>query len=332
MHSNSKIPGLALALLFMGLISYMASAVYCTHGHAEVVFIRDALRIKQSWARQIGGEVRSRVVVCGGSSAAFGIVPSRIQGRIGRPVINMGLHAGLGPRLLASLAQRETKPGDTFVVAFEPPLLNRDWNHPALGIQLAMASGLDELVDRSGEGGAFGINLSLYSALRPGAWHTLVLAGRLVARKPLGRYSSKDLSPDGWQQTTIRWNNPSLTGESWKLSKDSVEGLRSLVEWGKSHNIVVVYALPWAYGTKTDARLLRGNNLRLLREIAGIMPVITGSSLGAVSDPARFLDSEWHLDATGAESRSDELADALRSQRYLSASDLDQFSSKKVDP
>jgi hypothetical protein len=150
----------------------------------------------------------------------------------------------------------------------------------------------------------------------------LVLLGRLSLRQPLSRYRPADLSDDGWVQTPLRWAVNPVKAGGWRLSLDSRKELGALAEWCRTNQVKLVYALPWGYTSPREAANLREANRQMLREIAGTCPVIAGPALGVVTDPARFLDSEWHLDPVGAEARSDELGEALRSRRFLSADEV----------
>jgi hypothetical protein len=60
-----------------------------------------------------------RLLVVGGSSVLFGIQAELIQRETGRPTINLGTHAALGPRYLLHRARAVARPGDTILLALE---------------------------------------------------------------------------------------------------------------------------------------------------------------------------------------------------------------------
>jgi hypothetical protein len=64
-----------------------------------------------------------RVLLVGGSSLAFGVNSAAIARVFGRPVVNLGLHAGLGLELMLSQAERALGPGDLVVVSPEYVIL-----------------------------------------------------------------------------------------------------------------------------------------------------------------------------------------------------------------
>lgn len=64
-----------------------------------------------------------RVILAGGSSWAFGVLSPRLEQALGRPVVNLGLHAGLGREFMLREAETAARPGDIVVLSLEYPLL-----------------------------------------------------------------------------------------------------------------------------------------------------------------------------------------------------------------
>ena len=60
-----------------------------------------------------------KVMFVGGSNLLFGINPDSLSKRTGAPVLNYGLHAGLGIDLIADRASQYVRPGDVVVYAPE---------------------------------------------------------------------------------------------------------------------------------------------------------------------------------------------------------------------
>lgn len=56
-----------------------------------------------------------RIILIGGSSVPFGIDSTRLESELGRPVVDMGLHAGLGMRFMLSDLLPYVRPGDLVV-------------------------------------------------------------------------------------------------------------------------------------------------------------------------------------------------------------------------
>lgn len=60
-----------------------------------------------------------RVILLGGSNVALGFESDRMERELGRPVVNMGLAAGLGAEFMLAEIEPELKAGDTVVLSFE---------------------------------------------------------------------------------------------------------------------------------------------------------------------------------------------------------------------
>lgn len=128
--------GLFLGLL-AGLLGWVAFAV--EPDAAEVSFL-SGYRDKTTRLEQ---RDRPGVILVGGSNVAFGFDNPRMSRQIGRPVINMGLHADLGARAMLRQIDPHLVRGDHVVLIFEPDL----WTGDAGGSAALAALMID--VDRS---------------------------------------------------------------------------------------------------------------------------------------------------------------------------------------
>lgn len=61
----------------------------------------------------------SRIILVGGSNLKYGVDSPRLERAIGRPVVNMGLHAGLGIVYSLNYVRRHVRPGDCVVACPE---------------------------------------------------------------------------------------------------------------------------------------------------------------------------------------------------------------------
>jgi hypothetical protein len=76
----------------------------------------DAIIDKHRLAERTGSP---RVLLCGGSNLAFGVNSKEIEDAIGVPVVNMGLHAGLGLEFILNEIRAVGRSGDVVVIAVE---------------------------------------------------------------------------------------------------------------------------------------------------------------------------------------------------------------------
>jgi hypothetical protein len=73
--------------------------------------------------RRVESEPPPRVLLVGGSSLAFGANSSRLERALGRPVVNLGVNAGLGLDLVIRPAERAMAAGDLVILSPEYRLL-----------------------------------------------------------------------------------------------------------------------------------------------------------------------------------------------------------------
>lgn len=84
--------------------------------------VKRAYEVKTKIAKRFQNE---RVLyIVGGSSAYFGIDAALMERQLGRPVVNYGVHAGLGLDYLLFQLEKIVKPGDSVLLAFELYLLS----------------------------------------------------------------------------------------------------------------------------------------------------------------------------------------------------------------
>jgi hypothetical protein len=117
--------------LVAGLLIFM-SAVRIQLGvpTASSAWVHEIIERKQRAAQSI---TAPKLVLLGGSSTLFGIKASVLESELGVPVINGGLHAGLGMDCILREGKKMLRPGDTVMLFPEYELLSfgeknrREW-------------------------------------------------------------------------------------------------------------------------------------------------------------------------------------------------------------
>ena len=66
-----------------------------------------------------------KIIIIGGSNAAFGIDSDLMQNRLGIPCVNMALHAAFGIKFEANIAKANIGKGDIVIVAYEDSAWDR---------------------------------------------------------------------------------------------------------------------------------------------------------------------------------------------------------------
>src|SRR3954465_1320021 len=140
-RSSARVPMLSIGLLAVAMSVWIASAAYTLAINPEIALYKRVAEIKRDWARRMASEHGQKTVIYGGSSCSFSVDAQRMLARASLPVVNMGLHAGMGPLVLTRYALSEVKEGDTLVAALEPFLLtdSRDPRTFDIGVQFCFA-------------------------------------------------------------------------------------------------------------------------------------------------------------------------------------------------
>lgn len=103
--------------LFLGLFLLSAALVFALHffviGNQNLGSFQAALLDKAERLRSID---EPKLILVGNSNLAFGVDSQRIQEALGMPVVNMGLHGGLGNAFLENMGKLDISEGDIVVV------------------------------------------------------------------------------------------------------------------------------------------------------------------------------------------------------------------------
>lgn len=290
-HDAGWVPGWTLILLATALATWVLGAVYTLRWNPEVRFFQRADQLKRAWE----GDLRvrsaaSRTVICGGSSVTTSVDPRTLAERGGLRVINAGLGAGMGARVLTAYGLEQAGPGDLLVVSLEPDLLGGEIGIEPLGLQFAMAVGRPDLLRVAGNMDWSGVAVGL----RPGGYHAVTLFWKWVLRQPWYRYSVIELREGGWHAVAARRE---VEGPGVVAPRLSVAGQRLLAEVAAAMSARggrAVYALPQGYCPPARVAEYRRWMARFAAEVATAMPVLRDASFGAVSDRASFADTPWH--------------------------------------
>lgn len=111
-----------LFLLYLYLVFCMAAPRYDNAYNAAVLDKRERLlSIK-----------REKIILVGNSNLAYGIDSKILEEEIGMPVVNMGLHGGLGNKMLEQMALSGIKKGDLVIVCHSTFADNNELDDPEL--------------------------------------------------------------------------------------------------------------------------------------------------------------------------------------------------------
>ena len=317
----SRVPTLALKLLGVAFAAWALGAIFTLWINPETVFLKQAARTKQAWARQLTRESGAKFLVCGASSTTFGIDGTRLRERHQLPVVNMGITAGLTPRILTEWALSETRSGDTLVVAIEPALLMIDQEATATAVQFCYALHAPHWLR-----GVLAPHESACPAswlmLRPGGPQTFTYLAKALAGQPLYRYRVTDIQPSGLVTTDVRVPLTGPPGYSGDLPVESRQLLRSLADWSRTNQVRLCYALYWAWCPPEHLEAFQRQNAAFLLQMSEFMPVLEDRRLGALTNQTLFADTALHLTTEGVVLRTDALGEQLRAWRMWDTNEL----------
>jgi hypothetical protein len=305
-------------LLCVALLAWLGGAFYTLRWNPETVFFQRGHALKQAWVRQLDAAVSNKIVFCGGSSCTTSVDAERLWRQHGLPAANLGMHAGLGAKVLLAYAQQSLRPGDTFLIGLEPSLLAEPPGDETLGVQFSFAIGQPALLR-----GTNGLDwATALASLRPGGYHLLTLLGKIALRQSLYRYALTEWQPGGWQRVAARRPVEALPGDWPELHPAMRAQLANVRDWCSARHIRVAYVLPWYYCPAEKTPLMRQSSAQLLAEISSILPVLKDPTFGVCTNLADFADTPLHPVAPLAERRTDALGELIRSWQIWSPREL----------
>jgi hypothetical protein len=309
-------PRLALLLLTVALFAVLAGATYALRFNPEMHFWHSAAERKLGWADQMRAKHGYAIGIIGGSTTTFGIDAEILERDHGLPVVNLGLHAGMGPEVCSGFGFAALQRGDTLIVSLEPSMLAEEESEPtSLGVRMAWALRKPAIIGWDDTSSVWQHMLNP-AKLQPGGYHVMTMLGKLALGHPLYRYHISDSRPGGLQVTAERrpyaLNQPKYESDSLLLSTAGRALLARIRDEASTRGVRVAYLLPLAYCPEDSADLQRAANEKLLAQINEFMPILRESNLGVTSHWEDFSDSSQHLTAEAAKRRSKALSATLR--------------------
>lgn len=291
----NNVPIKSIVLVLWAGFIFLLSVLYTASFNPELKFLKYAWNTKNNiiQASVLDDSMHShkgRVLFSGGSSVLVGIDPEEISRVIGRPVLNLGMAAGMGPKVLSSLALEQVREGDLLVISLEPDLLTLPQKSLMLGSQIAWITGHPSwMAPQSPDRWIVSL-----SHLRPGAYHALTLLGKLITGKPLYRYSKDEISPNGWQEIKADSSNLGWPVFSYKLTAEGGNILKNTFESCQQIGAQCLYIPSFHYCPQERMNDHKAGMKNFLENIAQIMPVLSPSDFNCSNDEALFADTPWH--------------------------------------
>jgi hypothetical protein len=266
---------------------------------------------------------RPRLVVIGGSGSLLGVDAELLEMKLGVPVVNFGLHAGLATEYLLYRSRREIRPGDSVLLCPEYEL----WGYPAetfTDIEWGYVTSYDRrfLLDMD-RGRALRVLYSLplsehVSSLR-GWWKRV--RGTHYQTRP--GYNLGFIGPNGdLRSSRAKTPFPPIVNYPFPdvRTAESVRYFRAFAEWARANNVRVF--MTWPNACRPELPLPPGGD-EPPAEMAALLKEFGFIVLDRPPETAYprqwFTDTSYHCDAQTRRLRTDALARRLRPHFGLSA-------------
>jgi hypothetical protein len=295
--------------LFIGLqaaIALAVDALYMHHlgRHHFLASLRDK-------AARLAAAPAPRILLVGGSSTAFGVNSQAIERACGRPVVNLGLNAGLGRGFILAQAEAAVQPGDLVVLMPEYSLLAHDdvvdtstvWLSLRLAPETVRFVSLETVPELLDAGlGTLTERLQRLWALARGKKPRNSLYDRYAFDDRGDVTSHLDLPPGNARGQHVETGPASSLGPVCRR----LAAFARIVRSRGARVVIVPPPIPGDDATRQELQLAAIWD-RVERE-AGIPVLGARKTYGR----ERFLDTAYHLAASGRQERTRHLVDLIR--------------------
>jgi hypothetical protein len=330
-----RYPVTLLATFALGLAAYFGLALLLTPALIPAEYwVREMITVKRTIAAQHRGQ--NKIIIGGGSSGLFAIDTTLMTAALGKPVLNLALHAGLPLETILLEAGRAAEPGDAIILPLEPAYYSREdpsnwqvrnmiaWqpdSWKALGVPTRIAyfarlppSTFVEVVE----------SRALRSAALPArraAFDDAGILARFAQATPptTFAYSVDHLDRLGNLRHAI--GQVELTGSRSAPEARTEVGpaqratLRAFVDAQRARGVVVVFAnAPFVASPRDDLKAIDEASAAFTRAMADVGPVIDGRR-DVLFAESLFFNTYLHLNEEGRRLRTEALLRVVRRQR-----------------
>jgi hypothetical protein len=246
-----------------------------------------------------------RLIFAGGSNLAFGLNSKRLSDSLGMPVINLGLHGGLGHEFMIREAASAMRKGDVLVFSMEYFLSEKGGKTKYL-----LLADFPEAIHYF----SFDIYDYLRNVIHVNFLQVLILLKlQPYMNDPVYKRScfnaEGDITGHLNRTSNRKFISSSLTYRYW----EGISALNAISEQARSKGIRIFYLFP-AY-QKTAFEKNRAAIRQLESDIRKDLKInILNSPESAVYEDSLFFDSEYHLNGKGREQRSEAILKQIRKE------------------
>ena len=305
---TAAILAILLPFLPLALIAFVLPGQY---GHTFVGILDEKLDRLES----IEGE---KIVVVGGSSVAFGLDSKLFEEKTGTPVVNFGLYAALGTKLMLDLSLPNIKAGDTVVIAPEMDAQTLSLYFNAGTTLRALDGNLSYIFDIPSEhyssllGQSFDFALEKLEYMIDGA----PTASGVYTSDSFNEYGDVVYPrPDNKMQGGVN-ENEMITLDESIVSADFLEYLNAYITECEARGASVYFS----FCPMNSLAFESADYLTEAREFSDYLSSVIECELISdvsdyIMDSAYFYDTNFHLNDTGATRRTILLANDILKAR-----------------
>ena len=264
---------------------------------------------------------KKKIIVIGGSGVAFGLDGDLLKKETGYDVVNFGLHAGMGQRIMLELSKVGINEGDIVILAFELDYLQKSKDYlDKIGIDLVL-QGMDDRV-------------SLYKYFYPKAYTQLFTYLPIYYDKYVRNFKREDLKEKTGIYNLATFDNRgymiyprekhlekfgenqvhiNLT-EDIKLHKNFKRTIRNYKKFVEKKGAKLYFAMPPIVNlsvTNERTKEILETVPKEIEEQTGI-PFISKRPLDYLFPPELMYDTTYHCNSLGEQLRTRLLINELK--------------------
>lgn len=268
---------------------------------------------------KLAGSVKAprRLLIVGGSGTHFGVNALQIEEKLGIPVFNIGLHAGLGLNALLAIVSDKIRSGDIVLLIPEYGILTADGTGN-------YSSSFGAAMNRPGIGGFGPQQVARETMLMgvPGSDRIVQLIKRLQKSMPAtdavnastdairgNSYSGDNLDERGSPVILPKGNPEPANMKDISVSDYSLLRLKVFLNQVEGQEATLVLGLPWVLVKNNEETLQTVQ--AIANTLAEIAPVVHDEGLNLKTSSTLFGDTIYHLSPEGRKFRSLALAQQL---------------------
>ncbi len=310
----------ALALLLLALIPFgmLASAIAFMPPTFEKTFL-GALSLKYDRLSSLEGE---KMIVIGGSSVAFGLDSEMLCELVDMPVVNFGLYASLGTKIMMDMAMGEIDRGDVVVLAPELDAQTLSLYFNAESAWQAVDADKSLL---------WAIGTQNFGDMMGGAVNHLVSKLEYFGETldPQGVYNRASFDEYGdivfsrpYNVMTFGYDiNKTIQISEEIYSAEFIDYVNDFVRFCEKRGARVCYTFPPMNESAIESGVTSESYASLYRFLSAALDCeVIGSPENYVMNSKYFYDSNFHPNSAGAAHHTSHLAQDLR--RFLGITEL----------